>query len=231
MFHLKTNRKSINSSKKRSSGYIIWPFVLEINRHVLMWQSVEILNVFNTLTLKQVFWKMKSFSKKLEYIFFSWKHHDWKHIIPCIHSMYKELIWCINYSNVYIHTSCKRWSFIWECFFPVKILKVLLFICSKFSLFWVSLYSLILILKLTLLIFTVIIIFVIIIIIIMIKKFSLFLDFYNPAGRFLPVTWDNREYFKTVSIFIWWIEFCKASIEICGAIINIKGSKIFIVNK
>ena len=34
-----------------------------------MWQSVEILNVFNTLTLKQIFWKTKTFFKKLEYSF------------------------------------------------------------------------------------------------------------------------------------------------------------------
>ena len=34
-----------------------------------MWQSLEILNVFNTLTLKQVFWKTKTFFKKLEYRF------------------------------------------------------------------------------------------------------------------------------------------------------------------
>ena len=34
-----------------------------------MWQSVEILNVFNTLTLKQIFWKTKTFFKKLEYRF------------------------------------------------------------------------------------------------------------------------------------------------------------------
>ena len=34
-----------------------------------MWQLVEILNLFNTLTLKQIFWKMKTFFKKLEYRF------------------------------------------------------------------------------------------------------------------------------------------------------------------
>ena len=39
------------------------------DRHVLMWQSLEILNVFNTLTLKQIFWKTKSLFKKLEYAF------------------------------------------------------------------------------------------------------------------------------------------------------------------
>ena len=34
-----------------------------------MWKSVEILNNFNTLTLKQIFWKRKTFFKKLEYRF------------------------------------------------------------------------------------------------------------------------------------------------------------------
>ena len=33
-----------------------------------MWQSVEILNDFNTLTLKKIFWKTKIFFKKLENI-------------------------------------------------------------------------------------------------------------------------------------------------------------------
>ena len=34
-----------------------------------MWQSVEILNVFNTSTLKQIFWKTETFCKNLEYRF------------------------------------------------------------------------------------------------------------------------------------------------------------------
>ena len=34
-----------------------------------MWQSLKILNIFNTLTLKQIFWKTKTFFKKLEYCF------------------------------------------------------------------------------------------------------------------------------------------------------------------
>ena len=34
-----------------------------------MWQSVKVSNVFNTLTLKQIFWKTKTFFKKLEYHF------------------------------------------------------------------------------------------------------------------------------------------------------------------
>ena len=34
-----------------------------------MWQSVKILNVFNTLTLKQIFWETKAFFEKLGYGF------------------------------------------------------------------------------------------------------------------------------------------------------------------
>ena len=34
-----------------------------------MWQSVKVSNFFNTLTLKQIFWKTKTFFKKLEYRF------------------------------------------------------------------------------------------------------------------------------------------------------------------
>ena len=34
-----------------------------------MWQSVEVSNAFNTLTLKKIFWKTKAFFKKLEYYF------------------------------------------------------------------------------------------------------------------------------------------------------------------
>ena len=36
------------------------------NRHAFMWQSVEILKVFSILTSKQIFWKTKTFFKKLE---------------------------------------------------------------------------------------------------------------------------------------------------------------------
>ena len=37
--------------------------------HVFMWQSVEVSDVFNTLTLKQIFRKTKTFFKKLEHRF------------------------------------------------------------------------------------------------------------------------------------------------------------------
>ena len=37
--------------------------------HVFMWQSVKVSNVFNTVTLKQIFQKTETFFKKLEYRF------------------------------------------------------------------------------------------------------------------------------------------------------------------
>ena len=37
--------------------------------HVFMWQSVKVSNVFNTPTLKKMFWKTKTIFKKLEYRF------------------------------------------------------------------------------------------------------------------------------------------------------------------
>ena len=36
---------------------------------------------------------------------------------------YTELICCTNNPNAHICTFCKRWTFIWRCFFPVSILK------------------------------------------------------------------------------------------------------------
>ena len=39
------------------------------DRHVFMQQFLEILNVFNAAIGKQIFWKTKSFLKKLEYCF------------------------------------------------------------------------------------------------------------------------------------------------------------------
>ena len=48
----------------------IFKIVLRLrDRHVFRWQSVKVSNVFNTWTLKQIFWKTKTFFKKLEYRF------------------------------------------------------------------------------------------------------------------------------------------------------------------
>ena len=37
-------------------------------------------------------------------------------------NLYKELIWCTNNQGAHIPTFCKRWSFIWQRFFPLSML-------------------------------------------------------------------------------------------------------------
>ena len=39
------------------------------DQYVFMWYSLEVLNIFSTLTLKQFFWKTKTFLTKLKYLF------------------------------------------------------------------------------------------------------------------------------------------------------------------
>ena len=64
-FRFRANTKSIGSSVLG-----IFKIVHRLrDRHIFMWQSLEILNVFNALTLKQVFWKTKICFKKLGYRF------------------------------------------------------------------------------------------------------------------------------------------------------------------
>ena len=40
-----------------------------------------------------------------------------------LRASYKELLCCTYNPNAHICTFCKRWSFIWRCFFPMSILK------------------------------------------------------------------------------------------------------------
>ena len=40
-----------------------------------------------------------------------------------LRTSYKELIWCTNFPNIFIHIFCKRCSFIWRCFFCTSILE------------------------------------------------------------------------------------------------------------
>ena len=66
-FHFKANRKSISSSKRGTRDFQNSPpFERLTCFYVTM---IESSNVFNTLTLKQIFWKMKIFFKKLGYHF------------------------------------------------------------------------------------------------------------------------------------------------------------------
>ena len=48
-----------------------------------------------------------------------------------LRTSYKEVIGCTNDPNAHICTFCKRWSFIWRCFFPVSILKQILLLLSS----------------------------------------------------------------------------------------------------
>ena len=41
-----------------------------------MWLRLEILNVWNTLTLKSVFWKTETFFKDYWVLFFSWEYYN-----------------------------------------------------------------------------------------------------------------------------------------------------------
>ena len=56
--------------------------------HAFMWQSLDILNVFNTLTLNQIFWKMKTFLKRLDHCF------DTK--LPCQKPMLRKMKWGVQ---------------------------------------------------------------------------------------------------------------------------------------
>ena len=134
-----------------------------------MWQSVEILSVFNTLPLKQIF-KTKIFFKKLRCSFLvgntkienasfppktaiseanikinrmvstKWTYRKersfasnyfifWRFCFS-LRTSYKDLIWYNNDPNAHIRTFCKRWRFVWRCFFPVSFHK------SENSFFW-----------------------------------------------------------------------------------------------
>ena len=135
-----------------------------------MWQSVKILNVFNTLTLKQIFRKTENFFEQLDYKFLvertkiesasfpyktaiseanvrtnrmvspKWTYHkEWSFAINFFNfwklcfswrSSYKYLIWCTNDPNAHVRTFCKRWSFIWRCFFPVSMWVFLTFVIN-----------------------------------------------------------------------------------------------------
>ena len=67
--HFQANRKAILQVLLKKDTRELLNSPLFERSHVFVWQSVKILSVFNTLTLEQIFWKMKNFFKKLEYLF------------------------------------------------------------------------------------------------------------------------------------------------------------------
>ena len=46
----------------------------------------------------------------------------WKYCFS-LRTSYNELVCCTDNPNAHICTFCKRWSFIWRCFFPESILN------------------------------------------------------------------------------------------------------------
>ena len=89
--------------------------------HVFMWQSAEILNIFNTSTLKQIIWKTKTFFKILEYHF----------LVESIKIQNASFPYRIATWEAYIKTNRmvstkwtnhKEWSFISKYFIFLKIL-------------------------------------------------------------------------------------------------------------
>ena len=63
-----------------------------------MWQSVEILNDFSTLTVKQIFWNTKNFFKKLEYQFLveSTKMHHFHTKLSYRKPMLRQIEWWVQ---------------------------------------------------------------------------------------------------------------------------------------
>ena len=60
-----------------------------------MWKLLEILNVFNTLNLKEIFWKTQIFFEKLEYLFLVESNIS---ILNCsVRSlMLRQIEWCVQ---------------------------------------------------------------------------------------------------------------------------------------
>ena len=111
-------------------GLVIFKIALYLRDCLaFMWQSLEILNDFNTLTFCQ-----KPMLRQIE-----WGVQNWptikNEVLPVttflfrtfcfsLGTLYIELIWCTYHANVHIHTFRKRWNFTLWCFFPVNILKI-----------------------------------------------------------------------------------------------------------
>ena len=95
-----------------------------------MWQSVEVLNVFITLTLKQMFWKGRIFLKKLEYRFLveSTKLENasflYKTAIPeangktnwMVSTFHKECSFASNYFFFFFFLIFENFASVWEPF-------------------------------------------------------------------------------------------------------------------
>ena len=112
-----------------------------------MWQPLESLNIFNTVTWKQFFWKNENFSKKIEYCFLvestkientdvkSNKMESTKLTYHKKQSFVSNYLFQFENScpNAHSDTFCKHWKIIWRCFFSLSILKFYPFHCHVFK--------------------------------------------------------------------------------------------------
>ena len=66
------------------------------DRHVFMWQSVKVSNVFNTSTGKEIFRKTKYFLKKLEYRFLVESTKNFHTKLACQKPMLRQIEWRVQ---------------------------------------------------------------------------------------------------------------------------------------
>ena len=68
------------------------------DRHVFMWLSLEILNVFNTSTLKQIFWKTQALLKKMFFLVGSAKikNPTFPYKLLCQKPMLRQIEWGVQ---------------------------------------------------------------------------------------------------------------------------------------
>ena len=95
-----------------------------------MWQSVKILNIFNTLNLKKFFWKTKSFLKKLEYSFLVETHHFYTKL-PYQKSMLRQIEWWVQNRPITKNGVLPVTTFFWIFCFNLRTLYKELIWCTN----------------------------------------------------------------------------------------------------
>ena len=96
-FHFNTNRKEHRLFYKTTLG--IFKIAIHLrDQHVFMPHSLEILNIFNAVTSKQSFWKMKTFQKTEVTLVESTKieNHHFHTILICQKPMLRQIEWGVQ---------------------------------------------------------------------------------------------------------------------------------------